>query len=67
MDLINVTISGKEDDMNKSLKNFVTRMAIAVVFILAPILIKIIISVSGVSSQYQSINDGVKTIFCILG
>lgn len=66
-DFIKVVGTGKDDDMKKTIKKFATRIIIAVVFVLVPILISLIINVSGISSQYPSLGEGTKAIFCILG
>lgn len=65
-DFIKVIVSGKDDDMKKSINKFAKRIILAVVFILTPILISILINVSGLSSQYDGLSDGMKAIFCIL-
>lgn len=64
-DFIKVVMSGKDDDMKKALSNFGKRIILAVVFILLPILISLIINLSGLSTQYPSLNGGIKTIVCI--
>lgn len=65
-DFIKVIGTGKDDDMKKSIKKFTIRIIVAIVFILVPILISLFIKVSGISSQYSGLNDGLKAIFCIL-
>ena len=64
-DFIKVIMSGKDDDMKKALNNFIKRLILAIVFILLPILISLIINLSGLSTQYSSLNGGVKAIVCI--
>ena len=66
IDFIKVVFSGKDDDMKKAINNFAKRIIIAIVFILVPTLVSFIIKFSGVTSQYSGINDGLKTVFCIL-
>lgn len=66
VDFIKVVISGKDDDMKKAIDRFAKRIILAVVFILLPILISILIKISGIASQYDALNDGIKAIFCIL-
>lgn len=67
VDFIKVLISGKDDDMKKALSKFIKRIIIAVVFVLVPIIITLIINISGVAQSYTGLGDGVKAIFCILG
>lgn len=64
-DFIKVVMSGKDDDMKKALSNFGKRIILAIVFILLPILISFIINLSGLSTQYPSLNGGIKAIVCI--
>ena len=65
-DFIKVIGTGKDDDMKKSINKFIKRIIIAVAFVLVPMLISLIINVSGVTNQYNGINDGLKAVFCIL-
>lgn len=65
-DFIKVIGTGKDDDMKKAINKFVKRIIIAIVFVLVPLLISIVINISGLTSQYSGINDGLKAIFCIL-
>lgn len=65
-DFLKVVFSGKDDDMKKSLDKFAKRIIIAVIFTLVPLLISLVINISGVTSQYSKINDGLKAIFCIV-
>lgn len=67
VDFIKVVGTGKDDDMKKTLNKFTKRIIIAIVFVIVPYLIEIIISISGVSTQYPTLGDGTKAIFCILG
>lgn len=64
-DFIKVIMSGKDDDMKKALNNFIKRIILAIVFILLPILISLIIDLSGLATQYPSLNGGIKAIVCI--
>ena len=66
VDFLKVIFSGKDDDMKKAMDKFIKRIIIAVVFILVPLFISIIINISGVTSQYSEVNDGLKAIFCVL-
>lgn len=66
VDFLNNVFTGKDDDMKKSINKFIKRMIIAIVFILVPTLISIIINISGVTSQYSQVNDGLKAVFCVL-
>lgn len=66
VDLLNNVFTGKDDDMKKSISKFIKRMIIAIVFILVPTLISIIINISGVTSQYSQVSDGLKAVFCVL-
>ena len=65
-DFLKVIFSGIDDDMKKAMDKFIKRIIIAVVFILVPLFISIIINISGVTSQYSEVNDGLKAIFCVL-
>lgn len=65
-DFLKVIFSGKDDDMKKAMDKFIKRIIIAVVFILVPLFISIIINISGVTSQYSQVSDGLKAIFCVL-
>lgn len=65
-DFLKVIFSGKDDDMKKAMDKFIKRIIIAVVFILVPLFISIMINISGVTSQYSEVNDGLKAIFCVL-
>lgn len=66
-DFIKVIGTGKDDDMKKAINRFVKRIIIAIAFVLIPFLISLIINISGVTSEYSGINDGLKAVFCILG
>ena len=65
-DFIKVIGTGKDDDMKKAINRFVKRIIIAIAFVLIPFLISLIINISGVTSEYSGINDGLKAVFCIL-
>ena len=66
-DFIKIACTGNEDDTKKAISKFAKRMIFAIVFVIVPILISFIINISGLASQYPSLNGGLKAIFCILG
>ena len=65
-DLLKSLGTGKDDDLKKAINKFAKRIILAIVFILVPIIISILINISGVTSQYDKINDGIKSLFCII-
>lgn len=65
-DFLKIVFTGKDDDMKKAINNLVKRMIVAVAFILVPTLVSILIDISGITSQYSGVSDGIKTVFCIL-
>lgn len=66
-DFLKLLVTGKDDDMKKAINKLVKRIMIAIVFVLLPLIISLLINVSGISSQYSNMGDGMKTIFCIFG
>ena len=66
VDFIKVVVTGKDDDMKKAINRFVKRIIVAVIFVLVPVLIQLFINISGLTSEYSGINDGIRAILCIL-
>lgn len=65
-DLLKSLGTGKDDDLKKAINKFAKRIILTIVFILVPIIISILINISGITSQYDKINDGIKSLFCII-
>lgn len=65
LDFIKALGSGEEKEFKKAGSNFAKRVIIGVCFFLIPAILSLFIRISGITSQYD-INDGVKSIFCIL-
>ena len=66
VDFVKVVVTGKDDDMKKALSRLVKRIIVAIVFILVPVIIQLFINISGLTSEYSGINDGLKAILCVL-
>ena len=65
LDFIKALGSGEEKEFKKAGRNFAKRIIIGICFFLIPAILSLLINISGITSQYD-INDGVKSIFCIL-
>lgn len=65
LDFIKVVTIGKEEDMKKAQSNFIKRIVVGIVFFIVPVLVSVILKISGITEAYDFGSKDSDAIFCI--